>query len=186
MTRFRSSVVRLIAGYLALSWIASGAVAGEPEGAPVAAGWGPHGKKLYYFMVLSDAKPGMDAEFNRWYDRIHGPVMIEAGAGEIVSVQRFVYSPVQLGGSGSGLPKRSYMILFAIETNDVDRAWADTKKRLATARNVRGDAMDYNSLLSYTFEAIGPPITQKKAHRILAEETAAGRVPRVEAAAPNN
>ncbi|MGA3158735.1 MAG: hypothetical protein ABSE43_14295 [Steroidobacteraceae bacterium] len=175
-------MVWLIWACLACS-IAGAAIAGSSEeSSPVPVGWGPHGKKLYYFIVLSDAKPGMDAEFNRWYDRIHAPVMIESG--DFVSAQRFAYSPVQLGGSE--LPKRSYMVLFTIETNDMDRVLADAKKRLGSARNVRGDAMDYKSLLSYTFEAVGPPISQRQARRILAEETAAGRVPAADPGAPSN
>jgi hypothetical protein len=107
--------------------------------------------------------------------------MIESG--DFVSAQRFTYSPVQLGGSE--LPKRSYMVLFTIETNDMDRVLADAKQRLSSARNVRSDAIDYKSLLSYTFEAIGPPISQRQARRILAEETATGRVPPAGTAAPS-
>ena len=104
------------------------------------------------------------------------PSVIESG--DYVSAQRFMFSPVQLGGSG--LPKGGYMVLFTVETNDIDRVLADNKVGLHRPRNLPGDAMDYDSLLSYTFEALGPPISQRQVRRILAEETAAGRVPRLD------
>lgn len=152
------------------------------QAVPVADGIGPHGKKLYHFMVFSNATPGMEGEYNRWYDRIHAPVMIESG--DFISAQRFAYSPVQLGGSK--LPKRGYMVLFTIETDDIARVAADVDRRMHLPRNIRSDALDYNSLLSYTFVAVGPPTTQKEAQRILAEETAAGRVPAADASPAKN
>jgi hypothetical protein len=166
---------------------ASSSLAGEapvPAGAPTAAaapatpvwtpaGWGPHGKKLYYFMVFADAIPGKEQELDRWYERIHAPVVIEDG--DFVSAQRFTYSPVQLGGAE--LPKRQHLVIFTIETNDIAKVAAETNARLRLPRNVRGDALDYKSLLTYTFEAIGPQMSKKQAQKVLAEETAAGHLP---------
>jgi len=158
---------------ITLTLLASGATAALAQGTPTAIGVGPHGKKLYQFMVFANPTPGKEDEFNRWYDRIHAPVMIESG--DFISAQRYAYSPVQLGGAE--LPKRAYMVMFTIETDDIARVLADTDRRLKLPRNVPSDALDYKSLLTYTFVAVGPPITQNEAQRILAEEQAAGRVP---------
>jgi hypothetical protein len=131
-------------------------------------------------MVLGNATPGADAELNRWYDRIHAPVMIESG--DFVWAQRFVTSPVKFAaGIGSQSHERQYLVIFAIETNDIEKVVADANRRLRLPRNVSSKALDYSSLLSYTFEALGPPITQKEAQRVLAEETAAGHVPPADA-----
>jgi len=158
------------------------AAADQPATAPAwtPAGWGPHGKKLYYFMVFSNPVPGKEQEFDQWYERIHAPIVIEGG--DFVWAQRFMYSPTQLGGGE--LPKRQHMVIFAIETNDIAKAAKEVNARLRMPRNVHGDALDYSSLLSATYEAVDAPITQKQAQRVLAEETAAGRVPPADAATP--
>ena len=145
---------------------------------PTHVGWGPHGKKLYYFLIMGNSTPGNEEEMNRWYDRIHAPVMIESG--DFVWSQRFAASPVQFG-RGAGSADRQFMVIFAIETNDIEKVLADTNRRLQLPRNISSKTLDYSSLLSFTFEAQGPPITQKEAQRLLAEETAAGRVPPADA-----
>jgi hypothetical protein len=52
-------------------------------------------------------------------------------------------------------------------------------KRLALPRNVQSSSMDGSSLQAVSWKALGPPITQQDAKRLLAEETLAGRVPKV-------
>jgi hypothetical protein len=163
---------------IALTLLGLAVAATVAQDSPASAGIGPHGKKLYQFMVFSNPTPGMEDEYNHWYDRIHAPVMIEAG--DFIAAQRFAYSPVQLGGSE--LPKRAYMVMFTIETDDIARVAADVLRRMNQPRNVRSNALDYKSLLSYTFVALGPPITQKDAQRLLQEEQAAGSVPAAGAA----
>jgi hypothetical protein len=158
---------------LTLTLLASGVTAAQAQGTPTAIGVGPHGKKLYQLMVFSNPTPGKEDEFNRWYDRIHAPVMIESG--DFISAQRFAYSPVQLGGGE--LPKRSYLVVFTIETDDIARVSADTLWRLKQPRNISSDALDYKSLLSATYVAVGPLITQKEAQLVLAKEQAEGRIP---------
>lgn len=141
------------------------------------AGWGPNGKPLYYFMVLSNASPGQEEEFNRWYDRIHAPIVIEKG--DFVWTQRFELSDHQFAGNGTAeLKTRRFMVIFAIETNDIEGSLAEVNQRLALPRNVSSTSMDYRSLQAVSWKALGPPTTQKEAVRLLAEETAAGRVPK--------
>jgi hypothetical protein len=141
------------------------------------AGWGPHGKPLYYFMVYSNAAPGKEDEYNVWYDRIHGPIVIEEG--DFVWTQRFELSPEQFAGGGTPeLKTRQFLVIFAIETNDIKGALAEVNKRLALPRNVQSASLDGSSLQAVSWKALGPPTTQQDAKRLLADEMAAGRVPK--------
>lgn len=162
-----------------------GCATGDPpraaSGPTASAGVGPHGKKLYYFMVFSNATAGQEEEFNRWYDTVHAPVMIESG--DFVWAQRFALTAKQQPGSPE-LKKRKYLVIFAVETDDLEKVRADAMRRLALPRNLSSSTLDYSSLQSVTFEALGPAITQKQAQHILAKETAAGRVPPPDAPLP--
>ena len=141
------------------------------------AGWGPHGKPLYYFMVLSNPTPGQDEEYNRWYDRIHAPIVINGG--DFVWTQRFELSPDQFAGSGTpALKTRQYMVIFAVETNDIKGTLAEVNKRLTLPSNVSSKSLDYGSLQAVSWKALGPPTSRKDAARLIAEETAAGRIPK--------
>jgi hypothetical protein len=151
----------------------------SPEvGTSSKAGWGPHGKPLYYFMIYSNSAPGKEKEFNTWYDRIHAPMVIEGG--DFVSAQRFELSPEQFAMGGTPeLKTRQFMVIFAIETNDIKGSLAEVNKRLGLPRNVQSSSMDGGSLQAVSWKALGPPITQQDAKRLLEEEMRAGRVPKV-------
>jgi hypothetical protein len=128
-------------------------------------------------MVLSNAAPGKEDEFNVWYDRIHAPLVIEEG--DFVWTRRFELSPDQFAGRGTPeLQTRQFLVIFAIETDDIKGSLAAVNKRLSLPRNVRSASMDGSSLQAVSWKALGPPTTQKDAVRLLAEEMAAGRVPR--------
>jgi hypothetical protein len=128
-------------------------------------------------MVYSNATPGQEDEFNRWYDRIHAPVMIEGG--DFVWAQRFELNDKGIAGAGTrSLRKRQFMVMFAFETNDIDATLKEMNTRLAMPRNTESPAIDYSSLQAVTWRALGPATTQKDAIRLLAEEEAAGHVPK--------
>lgn len=137
-------------------------------------GWGPHGKPLYYWMVLSNPAPGKEKEFNTWYDRIHAPIVIEKG--DFVWTQRFELTKYR---GTAGLEERQYMVLFVMETDDLKATMAALDERTKVPRNVQSASLDGTSLQSVMWKALGPPTTQKDAALLLAEEMAAGRVPKV-------
>jgi hypothetical protein len=110
------------------------------------ASWGPHGKPLYYFMVMSNAMPGKEEEFNRWYDHIHVPNIIEGG--DFVSAQRFELSPKHFGGGTPALLTRQFLVIFAIETNDLEASLAEVNKRIPLRRDARRDLLAYDSTQS--------------------------------------
>jgi hypothetical protein len=176
--RFLSIVAIALCGAV-LTGFATNASYSSPDIATSSkAGWGPHGKPLYYLMVLSNPAPGKEKEFNTWYDRIHAPYLIEEG--DFVWTQRFELSPDQFAGGGTPeLKTRQFMVIFAIETNDIKGALAAVNKHLALPRNVQSASLDGGSLQSVSWKALGPPTTQKDAKRLLAEEEAAGRLPKL-------
>jgi hypothetical protein len=146
------------------------------------AGWGPHGKPLYYFMVQSNAVPGREDEFNTWYDRIHAPIVIEED--DFVWAQRFELSAYQFAGNGTPeLKQRRFLVIFGVEANDIKGTLAAVNKRLAQYRNVQSSSMA-PSLQAVSWKTLGPPITQKDAQLLLVEEEAANRVPKRGTPAP--
>jgi hypothetical protein len=133
-------------------------------------------------MVLSNAVPGREDEFNTWYDRIHAPIVIEED--DFVWAQRFELSADQFAGNGTPeLKQRRFLVIFGVETNDIKGTLAAVSKRLAQYRNVQSSSMA-PSLQAVSWKALGPPITQKDAQLLLAEEEAAGRVPKKGTPAP--
>lgn len=116
--------------------------------------------KTYHFMVFADPAPGLEVEFNRWYDEVHAPEVV-AGK-DFVSAQRFALSDVQLG-QGGGRDKTvlpSYMILYVVKTRDIKAVLADMQVRLRTSpTNVSSPAFDPKSLSSYTFTPAGELIS---------------------------
>lgn len=116
--------------------------------------------KTYHFMVFADPTPGMETEFNRWYDEVHAPEVI-AGK-DFISAQRFALSDVQLGQGGgrdkTALPR--YMILYVVKTRDIQAVLADMQVRLRTSpTNISSPAFDPKSLSSYTFTPAGKLIS---------------------------
>jgi hypothetical protein len=193
--RSLSIVLAAVSG-LALGWsgaaLAQSAPPGPPQppadmtpppANPMPEGWGPHGKKLHYLMIFVNAKPGQDADLNRWYNEIHTPMMIERG--DFVWAQRFMIDPEQFDGVGNAeLKKRRYMVIFAFESNDVKATAAEANARMTSPRNVGSPAMDYKSLSLMTYQALGPVITQEQAQQMLKVQEAKGVVPKVGQPAP--
>jgi hypothetical protein len=138
-----------------------------------------HGEKQQYlFMVYSDPTPGQEEEFNRWYDRLHAPYMIETG--DFVWAQRFELAPAEaqfVQGGSPELMTRRFLVIFAIETDDIAATIAETNERVGLPRNVRSAAINYGSIRSVTWQALGPAIGQEEAIGVLAEETASGHLP---------
>ena len=72
-------------------------------------------------------KDNLEDEFNRWYDDIHIPQVVDRLAG-VVSGKRYRYAEEQLVDA-SGAPPTRYLTMYEIETHDL----ADTVDRLGAA-----------------------------------------------------
>jgi glutathionyl-hydroquinone reductase len=87
-------------------------------------------------MVLSDMASGADEdEFNRWYNEVHAPEIIERGAA--VSFRRFKTSGVRLS-PGIPEPDQSYACVYEIEAETVEDVRAIEKLLRETTEQSRG------------------------------------------------
>jgi hypothetical protein len=89
---------------------------------------------------------GEEAEFNRWYDQVHIPQVVDRIPG-VVSGRRYKLSTTQLV-SDDDTPEHRYLTLYELDTDDL----AETAKRL-------GDAGTDGTLdMSDTIDATSAPI----------------------------
>ena len=106
----------------------------------------------FVFMVLTNAKPGQDDEFNNWYTNTH--------LGEVLSLDGFVsaqrYKLVE--GAYGPAPAHEYMALYEIEADDLDVARASLSARARSGGRVVSSAIAAGTAVWY-FEPITERIT---------------------------
>lgn len=109
-------------------------------------------KETHYLLVLSNPTPGAETEYNRWYDEQHVPDVLKVAG--MVSAQRYRLSDVQLGPT----PAQRYLVIYTIETADLDAAYREVIERLADGRTAMSRSFDGGSAQMYTFTPLGPRI----------------------------
>ena len=108
----------------------------------------------HVFVVLTNAVPGQDEAFNRWYDDQHvGDILRLPG---LVSAQRFRLSAEQ----SAETPYR-YLALYEIETDDLATTIRALKAGEGTDVIPGTPAIDPKLFASF-FEPIGPLVTAAK------------------------
>jgi len=70
----------------------------------------------HLLVVMSNAAPGRDAEYNEWYTHTHLTGVLRSDG--ITAAQRFAISPHQLMDKGP----YDYMAIYEIETEDLQKA----------------------------------------------------------------
>lgn len=101
----------------------------------------------YCFVVVTDALPGREEEFNAWYDRQHVADVLRVPG--FVAAQRF-----KLAQPDSSLPGR-YLALYEVETDNPQAALAELTKRAGTQQMIMSEAMDMSKVSATLFAAIG-------------------------------
>lgn len=101
----------------------------------------------YCFVVISDALPEREEEFNAWYDQQHLADVLRVPG--FVAAQRF-----KLAQPESSLPGR-YLALYEIETEDPQGALAELMKRSGTQQMIMSEAMDMTKVSAMLFAALG-------------------------------
>lgn len=71
--------------------------------------------------------PADEAEFNRWYDEVHIPQLIERVPG-VHSAKRFHFAAEQF--EGAPIPAHRYLVHYEIDSNDVAGTIAEISKAL--------------------------------------------------------
>ena len=87
----------------------------------------------HQFLVISNAVPGKEAEFNEWYNKQHIPDVLKVPG--FVAAQRFEVS------GDSDLPGR-YVAIYEMETDDPQATLQDLMSRNGTPDMVMSDAID--------------------------------------------
>jgi len=100
-------------------------------------------------IVFTEPRPGREAEYNEWYDRVHPKEVLEVEG--FVAAQRFEIAPVQIGDVG-GAPSR-YLAIYEIEADDLEAALEKLNEGSATMQ--MSDALDAESARAIAYTAIG-------------------------------
>lgn len=100
------------------------------------------------YVVRTNAVPGREAEFDRWYDEIHlAEVLAIPG---FLSAQRFRLAAAQVQPTQT----HGYLALYEIDGDDVDA----TLDRVRAATHLRmSDAMDPTTIDVSVFEPVAAP-----------------------------
>ncbi len=73
----------------------------------------------YTMVVMTNAKPGRDREFNDWYTNVHLPEVCQVPG--IKAARRFEHSrSLPEGGPETIQTGTKYLALYEIETDDID------------------------------------------------------------------
>jgi hypothetical protein len=112
----------------------------------------PGAKKKYTMVVLTNPKPGKDAEFNDWYNNHHLHDVLKVPG--IASAQRFKLVVPAPGGT-----TWHYYSAYHIEADDPKATVDELIKRYGTDQMQLGDSMDPVSFFS-VYEAITPVVKE--------------------------
>lgn len=102
----------------------------------------------YTLVVLTNALPGRDQEFNDWYDNRHlGEVLQIPG---FISARRFKLTKQQRRRTPSPY---EYLALYEIETDDLEKVMDELRSRSGSAIMPITDAMA-EERFNYVFEPL--------------------------------
>lgn len=106
----------------------------------------------YELIVLSNAAPGRDAEYNDWYEHIHLPDVLRNPG--FVSAERF---KLESTSSASGFVLPLYAVRYTLRSVDIDATIAEINRRLSTGITRWNDAFDSKSLIG-RYYAVQKPV----------------------------
>lgn len=91
----------------------------------------------YKFLVISNATPGKDAEFNDWYDNRHIPDLLKMPG--FVGAKRFkVMGETSLPGQ--------YVTIYEMETDDPQATLENMMSKSGTDEMIMTDAIDISNV----------------------------------------
>jgi len=107
----------------------------------------------YTWTVLTNAKPGMEAEYNKWYDEVHIPDVFRLKT--IVAAQRFrvadwqyLENAVTVQSSEEAVIPFRYLTIYEIETDDLPSVY-----RAIWALSISGEMMISPAIDAENFSA---------------------------------
>lgn len=111
-----------------------------------------------YVLVVSDCKPGREAEYNDYYDNRHIPDIMQHQP-EVVSAQRFSVAP-QFGPAG--LPGWRFSTLYTVETDDMDGYLRRSVELMKAGKIPPSDAAEPSTAAVFRLIPLGPAIERPR------------------------
>jgi hypothetical protein len=90
----------------------------------------------YYYFVFTNAAPGAEDEYNRYYDTQHAPDVVAVPG--FVTAQRFVAADPPLR---PGPPPSKYLIVYKVVTSDLPAVQAEVMRRVKSGETVINPVM---------------------------------------------
>lgn len=94
----------------------------------------------YEYVILTVSHPGMEEEFQRWYDEVHVPDVLKVPG--VVSCTR--YQPVLQLVRELQVPQWNSVAIYTIEAEDPEAVITAIKARAGTPEMAISDALDYS------------------------------------------
>lgn len=105
----------------------------------------------YKMLVLSQPKPGRDAEYNDWYQHQHLAQVVAIPG--IVSARRFRFAR-----SLNDTPASPYAAIYEIETDDIDAVLHELRTRAGGESLVVSDALATEFTSATVYEEFGAAV----------------------------
>jgi hypothetical protein len=115
----------------------------------------------YIMTVRSNPVAGREDEYNEWYDRHHLPELLMTPT--LVAGQRYRLAPIELPDYlGYQKPRHSYMVVYEIETESLERTRDLLWSRENAARIKPSSAFDSSSVDCQIYMPIGPRVVHQR------------------------
>ena len=111
--------------------------------------------EIYHFFVFSNPVAGHEDEYNRWYDHQHAQDVVAIPG--FVTAQRFVKNELPLYRLVD-LQVPKYLIIYKIETEDVEAVFKEVNRRLESGETVISPTFDRKTSVSYVYKPFRPEI----------------------------
>jgi hypothetical protein len=92
--------------------------------------------ETYYYFVFTNAAPGAEDEYNKYYDRQHAPDVVSIPG--FVTAQRFVAAEPPL--RNSPVPSK-YLIVYKVVTNDLPAVQVEVTRRIKSGETIISPVM---------------------------------------------
>lgn len=102
----------------------------------------------HQLLVLSNPAPGQEEAYNRWYDKIHLPEVLQVPG--MVAAQRFAAAPGEAW---------AYTAIYEMETDDPQAVVTELMARVADGRIAMTDAFDMASFKMLVTTPRGPRVS---------------------------
>lgn len=99
----------------------------------------------YKLLVLTNCVAGTDAEFNRWYDEVHIPEVLEVPG--FTGAWRGPVAPLTAEGA-----THRYCAVYDLESDDLGATLAELGSRSASGKMHMSDTLDLGTISMRAFE----------------------------------